>query len=129
MPSFSNRPLGELELAVMEVLWQRSSGNVRDVMQALEARNLAYTTVMTTLDRLFKKGLLKREKESHAFLYVPAMTRDAYERQLVAVVLGSLPTSSREALLSGMLDFATADHATLDELERLIEARKRGGRP
>src|SRR5438128_8928980 len=49
--------LGPLEITVMEILWQRGESNVRDVAEKLD-RPLAYTTVMTTLDRLFKKGLL-----------------------------------------------------------------------
>ena len=51
------QPLGPLEVTVMEILWARGESNVRDVVDRLD-RPLAYTTVMTTLDRLFKKGLL-----------------------------------------------------------------------
>lgn len=125
MSEVSNRPLGDLELAVMEVLWRRSPANVRDVMSAIAERNLAYTTVMTTLDRLYKKGLLTRKKESHAFMYSPTMDRTTYERRLVAGVLGGLPAASREALLFGFLDYASADEQTLDDLERMIAERKR----
>lgn len=127
MPRFTNRPLGALELAVMETLWRRSPASVRDVGEALAERGLAYNTLMTTLDRLYKKGLLEREKQSHAFYYRPVMDRETYERHLVANVLESLPTASHEAMLTGFLDFATAvDDTTLDTLERLIAERKRG---
>lgn len=128
MPDARERPLGELELAVMEVLWRRSPGTVKDVGQALVNRDLAYTTIMTTMDRLFKKGLLRREKQSHAFVYAPTMTRGEYDRRLVAGVLSGLPTASQDALLSGFLDFAAADDSVLDSLERLIAERKRGER-
>lgn len=110
----------------MDVVWQHSPASVRDVGLALADRDLAYTTVMTTLDRLYKKGLLQREKRSHAFLYRPAMARETYERRMVATVLEKLPASSREALLSGFLDYAVTDEGTLDALERLIAERKRG---
>jgi predicted transcriptional regulator len=119
--------LGELEKAVMEALWQSAPGTVRDVSQTLASRGLAYTTIMTTLDRLYKKGLLEREKSGHAFCYWPTMGREAYERRLVADILGGLPMASREALLSGFLDYAVTDETTLDALERLIAERKRGG--
>ncbi len=109
----------------MEVAWRTSPISVHEVSQALSERALAYTTLMTTMDRLYKKGLLMREKRSHAFLYRPAMIREAYERRLVAAVLGGLPTASREALLSGFLDYAATDDETLDALERLIAERKR----
>lgn len=121
----NHQPLGELEQAVMGALWQQAPGTVRDVAQALAARKLAYTTLMTTLDRLHKKGLLAREKAGHAFRYWPALDRPAYERRMVATVLSELPTASREALLSGFLDFAATDESTLDALELLIAARKR----
>src|SRR6202162_6310324 len=72
--------LGRLELDVMQILWERGSGNVRDVVQGLE-RQLAYTTVMTTLDRLFKKGLLDRRKADRAFVYSPQLSRAEWERR------------------------------------------------
>ena len=78
--------LGHLELRVMEVLWVHGESNVHDVVQRL-GRPLAYTTVMTTLDRLFKKNLLVRRKWERAFLYAPRWTRreweqkDVYKRQ------------------------------------------------
>ncbi|HWG37851.1 MAG TPA: BlaI/MecI/CopY family transcriptional regulator, partial [Terriglobales bacterium] len=62
--------LGPLESGVMEVLWSHGASNVRMVAQRLP-RPLAYTTVMTTLDRLYKKGLLMREKQERAFIYSP----------------------------------------------------------
>lgn len=59
--------LGHLEIAVMEILWKQGESNVHQVAQRLE-RPLAYTTVMTTLDRLFKKGWLERRKSERAYL-------------------------------------------------------------
>ena len=120
------RPLGELELAVMEAIWSRDVATVKDVGLALEDRGLAYTTLMTTMDRLFKKGLLEREKHSHSFLYRAAMDRATYERRLTASVLHDLSTTSPEAILSGFLDFAATDEGTLEALERLLAERKRG---
>ncbi|HZT74502.1 MAG TPA: BlaI/MecI/CopY family transcriptional regulator [Terriglobales bacterium] len=73
------RALGALEAQVMEVLWAQGEANVREVAQRL-ARPLAYTTVMTTLDRLYKKGLLERHKRDRAFQYLPRMSREAWER-------------------------------------------------
>lgn len=127
MIDISRRPLGDLERAVMDVLWSRAPLSVHDVCEALTERSLAYNTVMTTLDRLYKKGLLAREKAGHAFHYRPRLDRPAYERLLVAAVLEDLPTASREAVVSGFLDFVAADDGALDALERLIAERKRGG--
>ncbi len=60
--------LGPLEFEVMEVVWTVGASNVRDVATRMQ-RSLAYTTVMTTLDRLYKKGLLEREMSDRAFIY------------------------------------------------------------
>ena len=64
----------------MEILWSRGESNVRDVIPKL-GRPLAYTTVMTTLDRLFKKGFLDRRKSDRAFFYSPSFSRQEWERR------------------------------------------------
>ena len=58
----------------MEIMWTGGESNVRDVAEKLD-RQLAYTTVMTTLDRLYKKGLLERRKSDRAFIYSPRLSR------------------------------------------------------
>lgn len=69
--------LGDLELAVMEVLWRNDGpASVRGVHERLRGdRGVAYTTVMTVLDRLSKKGVVERELDGRAWLYRPARTR------------------------------------------------------
>ena len=64
----------------MQILWDRGESNVRDVTGRLD-RPLAYTTVMTTLDRLFKKGLLARRKEDRAFVYSPKYSRGEWDQK------------------------------------------------
>jgi predicted transcriptional regulator len=120
--------LGPLELSVMEVVWQTGTCNVRDVVQQLD-RELAYTTVMTTMDRLYKKGLLDRTKCDRAFLYSSRITKDAWERQrtddlLAGFLAGTQP--SRELLLSCLVD-AVGEHDPdlLDQLEEKIQSKRR----
>jgi predicted transcriptional regulator len=120
--------LGPLELAVMEIVWTRPESNVRDVATRLD-RPLAYTTVMTTLDRLFKKGLLDRQKSDRAFVYSAALSRNDWERKqagdLVAGLLAS-PRHSSELLMSCLVDAVSGhDEALLNELERKIQAKRR----
>ncbi len=115
--------LGHLEQNVMEILWNGGEASVRDVSQGL-GRPLAYTTVMTTLDRLFKKGLLARRKSDRAFLYSPKMSRSEFERaradDLVAGFLSG-PEPSRELLVSCFLDaVGRHDHDLLERLEKRI---------
>jgi len=120
--------LGPLEIEVMEVLWAGGECSVRDVVEQLD-RKLAYTTVMTTLDRLFKKGLLDRHKSERAFLYMPRLSHLDWERQragkLVAGLLaGSQP--SRELLLSSLVDAVGQHDATLlEQLEEKIRTKRK----
>src|SRR5215472_12045912 len=72
--------LGHLESTVLEILWGRAESSVHDVIQRLD-RPLAYTTVMTTLDRMYKKGLLDRRKSERAFLYSPRLSREEWQRK------------------------------------------------
>ncbi len=105
--SAPNRPvLGPLEAEVMDVLWNCAEGNVRDVIHHL-GRALAYTTVMTTLDRLYKKGLLSRRKSERAFIYVPRMSRQEWEQKRVGDFLAAFlagPEPSGDVLLSRLVD-------------------------
>jgi predicted transcriptional regulator len=120
-------PLGHLESGVMEIMWSCGENTVRDVAEKL-GRPLAYTTVMTTLDRLFKKGLLNRHKSERAFLYSPRLSRRDWERQrageLVAGFLSG-PKPSGELLISCLVDKVGHDAELLDELERKIKLKRK----
>jgi len=120
--------LGTLEFELMEILWPSGESTVRDVVQKL-TRPLAYTTVMTTLDRLFKKGLLNRHKPDRAFVYSAQLSRQEWERHRAGnLVSGFLsgPHPSRELLLSCFLD-AVGEHdaSLLDELEKKVRSRRK----
>jgi predicted transcriptional regulator len=120
--------LGPLESSVMTVLWKTGEANVHEVAQRLE-RPLAYTTVMTTLDRLFKKGLLARRKSDRAFLYAPRFTRKEFEQRRAGQLLAGLlagPQPSGDLLISCLLDaVGEHDHALLEELEKKIKQKRR----
>jgi predicted transcriptional regulator len=131
MRIFKRRPalasLGPLEISVMEIIWTRGESNVHEVGQLL-SRPLAYTTVMTTLDRLFKKGLLDRRKAERAFFYSPRLSRTDWDRErageLVAAFLDA-PQTSNELLISCLVDaVGHQDESLLDELERKIHLRR-----
>ncbi len=124
----SQTALGNLERSVMEVLWSRGESSVREVADKLK-RPLAYTTVMTTLDRLYKKNLLLRRKEGRAFRYLPRITRGDWERgradELFAEFLGG-PRPSRDLLISCFIEAAGQyDEALLDELEGKIRMKRK----
>nr|WP_300148612.1 BlaI/MecI/CopY family transcriptional regulator [Propionicimonas sp.] len=93
---------GELEQAVMEILWARTDPlSVRDVHDLISIeRDLAYTTVLTVLDRLAKKGLVLRNLEGRAWLYRPTRSRAAEAAAEVQELLSRLSTAERAEVLA-----------------------------
>jgi len=127
----SDTRLGPLEARVLDALWARACpGSVRDLQPAFPG--VAYTTLMTTLDRLHRKGVLGREKHGRAFVYAP---RESRERFQAARASGNLVPllADREgagAILSFLVDAVSdQDQALLDELERLIHAKRKEEQP
>jgi predicted transcriptional regulator len=120
--------LGRLERKVMEALW-RSGGemSVREVHLSFEER-IAYTTLMTTLDRLHKKGLLDRRKDGRAFLYVPRVSRADFKRGIREDIVEGLLGQDSEGVapvLSCIVEkVSERDRALLDELERLVREKR-----
>ncbi|MBS1791528.1 MAG: BlaI/MecI/CopY family transcriptional regulator [Acidobacteria bacterium] len=127
--------LGPLERSVMEFIWQRYEAqgeapgkvSVRDVYLAFD-RRLAYTTLMTTLDRLYKKGLLEREKDGRAFIYSPSLSQQELERSLARNVIDTLLGRGEhgvEPVLACIVDAVSdRDRELLDDLDRLIREKR-----
>ncbi len=119
--------VGPLEERLLDVLWSRGSATVRELVDE-SCPDLAYTTVMTTLDRLFKKKLLAREAEGRAFRYTPCFTREELHREAAGEafrqLLNASPASSLP--LSYLVEIVTErDAHLLDELREVIEAKRR----
>jgi BlaI family transcriptional regulator, penicillinase repressor len=90
-----------LELECLKVLWKLGEGSVKDVRHGLTAnRNLAYTTVMTVLDRLARKGGVARRKVGRLFLYAPVLSKDGLRRLAVRDLVDSFFEGSEDALLA-----------------------------
>ena len=119
--------LGELEADVINVLWERPNQTVVDVEERLRRkREIAHTTVLTTLDRMHRKGYLSREKQGKAFVYSPRYTRKEFERALTQEVLSALLGGLGEPVLSTFVDLVGKDSAKLNQLEALIKQRREG---
>jgi predicted transcriptional regulator len=122
----SIRGLGPLETKLLEVLWAQASPlAVRHVQ--LACPELAYTTVMTTLDRMYRKGVLLRHKDGRAFVYRPRCTRHELLGELVSGHVADLLGASEESslILSTLVRAVSrADAALLDELEALVRAER-----
>jgi predicted transcriptional regulator len=119
--------LGRLETELMERAWARGQISVRDLHQEIGGR-LAYTTLMTTMDRLYKKGLLQRRKDGKAYIYSPAMSEREYQESLTQHFFGMMLSDGRNsnAVLSRFVDAVSeADSKMLNELEQIVKAKRR----
>lgn len=118
--------LGDLELAVLEELWTRGACDAKAVHRALHGRRgIGLTTVQSTLERLFRKQLLRREKVSHAYVYAPALQREALLGRLIEDVVATFAGCGPEPMLSAFVDLAArVDEDNLERLERLIAERR-----
>lgn len=117
---------GTLELRVLEALWRRPNGaSVRDLQGDFPAA--AYTTLMTTMDRLHRKGVLDREKSGRAFVYRTRYSREELEAEAAARAVGTLLGHGQaQPILSWLVDTVSEhDARLLDELERLVRAKRR----
>ena len=119
--------LGSLESELMERIWRRGEISVRD-LHAEFASRLAYTTVMTTMDRLYKKGLLQRRKAGKAYFYVPALSEQQYRERLTHHLFGMVLNEGSDsgAVLSHFVDAVSdADEPMLEQLDQLVKAKRR----
>jgi predicted transcriptional regulator len=124
----SSRPqLGPFEQQVLQKLWSQGSATVRELLADGKIHQ-AYTTVMTTMDRLYKKGLLLRVAEGRAFRYTPRHTPEELQRvtalESIRQLLGSGDASSLP--LSYLVEAVSShDAQLLDELQLLVERKRR----
>lgn len=124
-PNSQRTTLGDLEEAAMRVLWDAGAPmTVREVhLQLCTQRRLAYTTVMTVLDRLAKKDLLDRDRDGRAWRYRPASSRKEVAADMLRSALGHLPPEEQTAALLQFLDDAPREQ--IDHLNRGLLHRTR----
>jgi predicted transcriptional regulator len=105
------RGLGDLEATVMERVWDREDGvTVREVFEELaDSRQIAYTTVLSTLDNLHRKGWVKREREGKAYRYWPTMTREERSANLMRAAFSA--GGDTEAVLAFFVEQMTAEES------------------
>lgn len=119
--------LGHLERQVLEEIWRRGETSVRDIFISFNEQ-IAYTTLMTTLDRLYKKRLLSRRKDRRAFIYSALVSREEFEQGIAEDVIDGLlgrGASAVEPVLACIVDaISEHDRELLDELDRLIKEKR-----
>lgn len=117
--------LGSLEREVLDLVCENGGGTVREICNHL-SRPLAYTTVMTTLDRLYKKDLLHRQKEGRCYLYTPRTVEETDQSGRLENRSGRSNSISPVPLASYLLEsVGTYDESLLQELEKKIAARRK----
>ena len=110
------------ELEILKVLWERGTLSVREVLETLnsEGRERAYTTVMSLLNVMTEKGLLRRTPRGRAFLYTAKSPRERTLGQLLGDLLGRAFEGSPSALVAQLLDEANPTQQELDEIRKTI---------
>lgn len=120
--------LFDLEAEIMELVWAEAwpEFSVSDVHQKLEQRRrIAYTTVMTTVSRLFDKEVLSRRKDGRRYLYAPTRSRSEFITAMTQSVFDSLVPGGRRAAYALLVDrVAEADEEDLERLEALIREKR-----
>jgi BlaI family transcriptional regulator, penicillinase repressor len=115
----------ELELEILKILWRRSPLAVREVREALAAvgRDLAHTSVITTLNVMTRKRYLRRSMEGNACLFEPHMSRENASRRMLGDVVRRVFDGSAKAVVLSLFDCAELDSSDLKELRRLIDQK------
>jgi predicted transcriptional regulator len=118
--------LGDLQLRIMKVLWERDGASVSDVHEALGAdAGLAYTTVATMLRKMEARGLVRHDSEGRRFIYRAGVAPDVVTRSMANDVLERLFEGRLADMLDHLLSTREVSRDELRELERLIRERKK----
>ena len=120
----------ELELEILKVLWRRSPLAVREVRDALAAagRDLAHTTVITTLNVMTRKKQLRRSMQGNACLFEPRLSREQASGRMLGDVVRRVFDGSAKAVVLSLFDCAELSATDLKELRRLIDQKSEGAR-
>ncbi len=115
----------ELELEILKILWRQSPLAVREVRDALEAagRDLAHTTVITTLNVMTRKRYLRRSMEGNACLFEPRISRENASQRMLGDVVRRVFDGSAKAVVLSLFDCAELTSTDLMELRRLIDQK------
>jgi BlaI family transcriptional regulator, penicillinase repressor len=118
----------ELELQILKILWRKSPQLVRDIRDELAklGRDIAHTSVITTLNTMVKKRIVIRKKEGNAFLFSPRITREQVSRSVLGDIVNRVFDGSAKAVLLGVFEQNDIDRGELKELRKLIDQRIKG---
>lgn len=109
-----------LELECLRALWGLGEGSVRDVRKVMVKRELAYTTVMTVLDRLEKRGGVTRKKRGRSFIYAPKLSRETIRKYAVKELVDAFFDGSEESLMQFLRQPATRGAAAAEGMDAAL---------
>jgi len=116
--------LTEAELPIMEVLWQKGSAGVTEVVAGMPDSSVAYNTVLTTLRILERKGYVRHTKEGRAFVYHPVVERGEVSRKAVRNLIRRFFQDSPELLILNVLEDEELDETEMNRLRILISGEE-----
>ena len=121
MPPRQSPTLTEAELRIMDVLWQKGSATVQDVLDALPSKPaLAYNSVLTTIRILEKKGYLKHVKDGRAHIYVPVVGRKDASRSEIRHLIRRFFGDSHQELVLNIVEAGDLDREELDRVKEML---------
>lgn len=120
MPGKSIHRIGDLQLRILRVLWDRGEASVQHVLDSLDGRH-AYTTIATMLRKMEDRGLVRHREEGRKFVYAAAVSSDDVSQGLANRLIDRLFAGSLAGAVSHLLETRDVDASELDELERLLK--------
>lgn len=122
--------LGELELDIMGIVWSMERATVKDVFEVMyERRKLAYTTIMTVMNRLAVKSILAQDKSTVPYVYTPLVERDEMAHSMVGEVVDRMLEGSSSAVISFLVDRGGMSDDEISQLKaKIAEAEKEAGK-
>lgn len=116
-----SQTLTEVELELMEVLWEKGRATVSEIVAALSEERLAYSSVLTMMRILEQKGYVEHEKESRAYVYRPLIDRRQAVQSVISYLLKRFFKGSPELLVVNLLEHEDVGRAEINRLRKLIE--------
>lgn len=121
------RRLGDLQLRIMKILWDQGSASAGDVRKTLAPeKDLAYTTVATMLRKMEDKGLVTHATQDRTYIYTPLVKEDSVSKSLAGELLDKLFEGNLAGMVSHLLTAKDVSQEELEELEALIQSKKKG---
>ena len=117
-------PFGDLEEKVMETVWKLGNATVSETREFLGKDKFAHTTIMTILDRLYKKGILTRKKEGKGYRYYPLITKDEFEKAIAKKVVSDMVKNNPSLAIpafEGVVEELSSEE--IEKLKKLIEEK------